>query len=118
VDAAWSAGRVLSIDAAVALALAGAAVSHMAPEACEDEPVSNSGARPNIVPGRPPDRLSVREVEVLRLLAAGKSNREIAAALVLSPNTVYRHVSSIFDKTGATNRTEAALYAHRHGLAE
>jgi DNA-binding NarL/FixJ family response regulator len=65
---------------------------------------------------RLPDGLSAREVEVLRLLAAGTSNREIAAALVLSLNTVYRHVSNIFAKTGAANRTEAALYALRHGL--
>ena len=63
-----------------------------------------------------PDGLSEREVEVLRLVAAGKSNPEIAAALVISLNTVARHVSNIFDKVGAANRTEAAAYAHRHGL--
>jgi len=53
---------------------------------------------------------------VLRLLAAGRSNREIAAALGISPNTVAHHVGSILTKTGAANRTEAAAYAHRHGL--
>jgi DNA-binding NarL/FixJ family response regulator len=64
----------------------------------------------------PPDRLSAREVEVLKLLAEGRSNQQIAADLSISLNTVARHVSHIFDKTGATNRTEAGAYAHRQGL--
>jgi DNA-binding CsgD family transcriptional regulator/tetratricopeptide (TPR) repeat protein len=65
-----------------------------------------------------PDNLSPREVEVLRLIAAGRSNREIAAILFISLNTVARHVSNIFVKTNAANRAEAATYAIRHGLAE
>ena len=63
-----------------------------------------------------PYRLSEREVQVLRLLAAGKSNREIAAELIISLNTVLRHVSNILHKTGAANRVEAATYATRHEL--
>jgi len=63
-----------------------------------------------------PDGLSAREVEVLRLIAAGKSNQQIADALVISLNTVARHVSNIFDKIGVANRAEAASYAHRHAL--
>jgi DNA-binding CsgD family transcriptional regulator len=63
-----------------------------------------------------PDGLSAREVEVLRLLAAGKSNQQIADELVISMNTVIRHVSNIFAKIGASNRTEAASYAHRQEL--
>jgi DNA-binding CsgD family transcriptional regulator len=65
-----------------------------------------------------PDGLTVREVEVLRLIAAGRSNPEIAAGLVISLNTVARHVSNIFSKTGAANRAEAATYAYRHGLVQ
>jgi DNA-binding CsgD family transcriptional regulator/pimeloyl-ACP methyl ester carboxylesterase len=61
--------------------------------------------------------LSSREMEVLRLLAAGRSNQDIADQLVISLNTVRRHVSNIFDKTGVTNRVEAAQYATRNGLA-
>jgi DNA-binding CsgD family transcriptional regulator/pimeloyl-ACP methyl ester carboxylesterase len=61
--------------------------------------------------------LSSREVEVLRLLAAGKSNQDIADELVISLNTVRRHVSNIFDKTGVANRAQAAVYAKDHGLA-
>jgi DNA-binding CsgD family transcriptional regulator len=63
-----------------------------------------------------PAGLTVREVEVLRLIAAGHSNRAIAEALFISPNTVLHHVSNIFTKTGVANRAEAAAYATRHGL--
>jgi DNA-binding CsgD family transcriptional regulator len=63
-----------------------------------------------------PDGLSRREVEVLRLIALGRSNPEIAGELVVSPNTVAHHVTNILNKTGAANRTEAATYAARHGL--
>ena len=70
-----------------------------------------------IAPTAYPDGLSEREVEVLRLLAAGKSNPEIADALVISVNTVIRHVANIFDKTGAANRAQATAYAKDHGIA-
>lgn len=63
-----------------------------------------------------PAGLTPREVEVLRLLAAGKSNRDIAEVLFVSPNTVANHVRSILAKTTTANRTEAAAYARRHGL--
>ncbi len=63
-----------------------------------------------------PDGLTQREVEVLALVAAGKSNADIAEELVISPNTVVRHVSNILAKTGSSNRTEAALYASQNGL--
>jgi pimeloyl-ACP methyl ester carboxylesterase/DNA-binding CsgD family transcriptional regulator len=62
-------------------------------------------------------RLSVREREVLSLLAAGKSNQEIADELVISLNTVKRHVSHIFDKTGSSSRAQAIVYARDHRLA-
>jgi DNA-binding NarL/FixJ family response regulator len=67
-------------------------------------------------PARSTD-LSAREVEVLRLLAAGKSNQQIAKDLVISLNTVTRHVSHIYAKTGAVNRAQAAIYARDRGLA-
>jgi DNA-binding CsgD family transcriptional regulator len=63
-----------------------------------------------------PGGLSAREVEVLRLVAAGKSNQQIADTLVISLNTVLRHLSHIFAKLGVANRAEAATYASRHGL--
>jgi len=64
-----------------------------------------------------PDGLSHREVEVLRLIAAGKSNWEIAEELFISPNTAGHHVSNILNKTGSSNRAELATYAARHDLA-
>jgi pimeloyl-ACP methyl ester carboxylesterase/DNA-binding CsgD family transcriptional regulator len=66
--------------------------------------------------GAAPDGLSERELQVLRLIAVGRSNQEIAEHLVISPNTVARHVSNIFTKTGVANRAEAASYAARNGL--
>src|SRR4051812_24858976 len=64
----------------------------------------------------PPDDLSWREVDILRLVALGRSNREIGAELSISGHTVANHVRSILRKTGAANRTEAAGYAYRHSL--
>ncbi len=64
-----------------------------------------------------PDGLTGRLVEVLRLIAAGKTNREIGQELVISVNTVDRHISNIFAKTRVSNRAEAASYAVRHDLA-
>lgn len=63
-----------------------------------------------------PGGLTKREVEVLRLIASGRSNHEIAEELLISLNTVIRHVSNIFDKTGVANRAEATAFAARHGL--
>lgn len=60
--------------------------------------------------------LTEREVGILRLIAEGRSNKEIAAALYLTEGTVKGYVSTIFDKLGVEDRTQAALYAVRHGL--
>ncbi|MBI5287743.1 MAG: alpha/beta fold hydrolase [Chloroflexi bacterium] len=61
--------------------------------------------------------LTTRETEVLALLVAGQSNREIAATLVLSERTVARHIANIYEKTGAHGRAEITAYALRHRLA-
>jgi DNA-binding CsgD family transcriptional regulator/tetratricopeptide (TPR) repeat protein len=63
-----------------------------------------------------PDGLSSREVQVLGLVARGLSNREIGAELLISEHTAANHVRGILRKTGCANRTQAASYAHRHGL--
>jgi DNA-binding CsgD family transcriptional regulator len=60
--------------------------------------------------------LTERELEVLRLVAAGRSNREIAAALVISEHTVARHLQNIFAKLGLSSRTAATAFAFEHGL--
>jgi DNA-binding NarL/FixJ family response regulator len=64
-----------------------------------------------------PDELTAREVEVLKLIAAGLTNAEIAAALVLSAATIKTHVNHIFQKTGVRDRAQAVRYAYQHGLA-
>ena len=60
--------------------------------------------------------LSPRELEVLRLVAAGKTNQAIAAELFISERTVERHVSNILAKLGVGSRTAAAAYAFEHGI--
>jgi DNA-binding NarL/FixJ family response regulator len=63
------------------------------------------------------DGLTSREADVLRLIAIGRSNADIAMVLEISLNTVATHVRKILAKTGCANRTEAAAYAIRNGLA-
>jgi DNA-binding NarL/FixJ family response regulator len=63
-----------------------------------------------------PGGLTPRELEVLRLVARGASNREVGQALFISEHTAANHVRSILAKTGCANRTEAAAFAHQHAL--
>ena len=65
-----------------------------------------------------PDELTPREADVLRLIAEGKSNREIARALYVSEATVKTHVNRIFAKTGSRDRTQAVRYAYTHGYVD
>jgi DNA-binding CsgD family transcriptional regulator len=76
-----------------------------------DPQASDCGA-----PSGPAGSLTGRERDVLRLVALGKSNREIAAELFIAPKTASVHVSNILGKLGAASRTEAAAIAHREGL--
>jgi DNA-binding NarL/FixJ family response regulator len=64
-----------------------------------------------------PDGLTARELEVLRLIAEGATNQQIAAELYISEKTVHNHVSNLLAKTGCANRAEAASYAVRRHLA-
>ena len=78
------------------------------------------GAVPDAVrlgsrPGRP-HGLTPRELEVLRLVASGRSNREIAADLVISEHTVSRHLQNMFMKLEVTSRAAATAYAYEHHL--
>jgi DNA-binding NarL/FixJ family response regulator len=63
-----------------------------------------------------PAGLTEREVEVLRLVARGRSSKEIAVDLVISPKTVRNHIEHIYVKTGATSRVTASLFAIEHDL--
>jgi predicted ATPase/DNA-binding CsgD family transcriptional regulator len=92
--------------------------------AAEAEAIGASGAPPGSSPAAPaalaahpdPAVLTPREIEVLRLVAAGRSNAEIAAALFISPRTADTHVGRILGKLGVGSRAAAASYAVRHGL--
>jgi DNA-binding NarL/FixJ family response regulator len=64
-----------------------------------------------------PDGLTPRELEVLRLVAAGRKNREIADELVLSVRTVERHITNVYAKIGARGKADATAYAFRHGIS-
>lgn len=107
-----------------ALAALGDHVSSAAELAAARRVLDRLGARPDVervdrltAPPALPDGLTAREVEVLRLVASGQSNAQIAAALVLSEKTVARHLSNIFAKLAVGSRTAAAAYAFEHGLA-
>jgi DNA-binding NarL/FixJ family response regulator len=83
----------------------------------------SAAARAPAMPGPPAAApgdgdLTPREAEVLRLIAAGASNREIARALFVSEATVKTHVNRIFAKTGSRDRVQAMRYAYAHGYAE
>ncbi|MFD5395296.1 response regulator [Streptomyces sp. NPDC127097] len=78
------------------------------------EPVSPRPQSSN----EPPDGLTAREVEVLRLIAEGRSNPEIARTLHVSTATVKTHINNLFAKAGLRDRAQAIHYAYRHGLAQ
>jgi len=76
-----------------------------------------SGSPPTLpAPRELPDGLTEREAEVLALLARGLSNTEIAQQLYVAEATVKTHINRIFAKTHSRDRTQAAAYAHEHGL--
>jgi DNA-binding CsgD family transcriptional regulator len=78
--------------------------------------IERLAARLDGTPDRPPAGLTAREVEILRFVAAGLSNAQIAARLSLSPRTVKVHVANIFAKIGVHNRVTAAELARQHGI--
>ena len=102
-DAAWAAGRALPAGRAVELARADTAAS----SAKDELPMAGMTKV---------DSLSPREREVLQLVAQGGTDREIAAALFLSPRTVNTHVANILAKLGVASRRDAAAWARRHGI--
>jgi DNA-binding NarL/FixJ family response regulator len=73
--------------------------------------------RPTAADATLPDGLTPREADVLRLMAAGRTNAEIAAALFVSEATVKTHINHLFAKAGVANRGQAIAYAHDHDLA-
>jgi DNA-binding NarL/FixJ family response regulator len=101
--AAWAQGRAMTPQRALA------AQGH------KPTPTPTAAMTPS--PQVYPAGLTTREVEVLRLLAGGLTDRQIADKLVLSPRTVHAHISSIYSKLGVTSRSAATRYAIEHRLA-
>jgi HD-GYP domain-containing protein (c-di-GMP phosphodiesterase class II) len=77
-----------------------------------------AGQRAAASPPRWPAELTDREVEVLRLIARGRSNREVAGTLFISPKTVGRHVENLYAKIGVSSRAAAAVFAMEHRLLD
>jgi HD-GYP domain-containing protein (c-di-GMP phosphodiesterase class II) len=88
---------------------------HFDPE-CARAVIQAAGQRPSRSRSSWPRGLSDREVEVLRLVARGLSNRQIAATLVISTRTAEHHVQHVYTKIGASTRAAAAMFAMEHGL--
>jgi predicted ATPase/DNA-binding CsgD family transcriptional regulator len=114
---AWGEGRAMPLDEVTAYALA----EDAAPGAVATAPATpaDKGGAAESPAGRQslPGGLSEREAEVLRLVAEGMTNREIAADLILSEKTVARHLSNIFNKLGVSSRAAATAFALREGIA-
>ena len=105
IDAAWEAGQRMPLEEAIAFALN------------SDDAAPTSTVTPSPQAAAVAAGLSRRELEVVRLLAEGKSNQEIAAMLFISPHTAATHVQRILAKLGLDSRAAIAAYAVRHGLA-
>lgn len=97
--------RDLGLDRVITLAAQAAA-----------QATAETEADPAVARGTLPDRLTPREAEVLALIAAGRTNQEIADALTVSPFTIARHITNLYTKIGARGRADATAYALRHGL--
>jgi non-specific serine/threonine protein kinase len=104
-DAAWIEGRALSTDESIAEVLA-VEVNATMPRA--EQPATQAHGNPA--------GLTATEIEVLRLLAGGRTSREIAAELVVAVSTVDRHLTHIYGKLGVRNRAGATAFALQHGL--
>lgn len=104
--------HLLASAATAAHALGLARVGALIAQVRVDEPAPHPARAPAL-----PDGLTAREATVLSLLAAGRTNREIAETLAVSPFTVARHITNLYAKIGARGRAEATAYALRHGLS-
>ena len=101
-------------EIALAVRAAAAGQTLLAPQVHEQV---LAAARPGRPPrDEPPDGLTSREIEVLQLIAAGLTNGQIAAQLVITEATVKSHINHIFTKTGVRDRAQAVHYAYEHGL--
>jgi DNA-binding CsgD family transcriptional regulator len=110
---AWERGRTLSLDEAVEVAL-----QLLRSQGLDTKGLSRNRRGIAVArQGERPSGLSPREVEVLRLLAGGKTSKQIATELVTSVHTVNNQIASIYAKIGARGKADAVAFAIRSGLA-
>lgn len=118
-DAPYEVARTRALLAGACAALGDHEAEAMEREAARDA-FHRLGAVPDLArleaPGKPDHGLSMREIEVLRLIARGMTNREIAATLVISEHTVARHVQNIYAKLRVSSRSAATAFAFEHEL--
>jgi DNA-binding CsgD family transcriptional regulator len=107
-EEALSEGRMMSMEAAIGYALSKEDSSTATPSTTSEQPLSCTPDHPV--------RLTPREIEVLRLVATGMTNPQVAQKLFLSPRTVQRHLYSIYRKLKVSSRAEATRFAVEHGL--
>ena len=106
-DAAWSEGLTMSLEQAIEFALSAEKPSATLP---------SSATTKSSTPSEPTADLTSREVEVLGLVATGKTSAQVASELFLSTRTVDTHLTSIYHKLGVTSRAAATRFALQHGL--
>ncbi len=116
-DAPYEAARTRELVSEACRAVGDADTATLELDAAR-ETFTRLGAAPDVARLGPDDAhgLTARELQVLRLVAIGRSNREIASSLVISEHTVARHVQNLFAKLGVSSRTEAGAFAFTHGL--
>jgi DNA-binding CsgD family transcriptional regulator len=107
--AAWAEGRSMTPEQALAAKGQGTIPASAAEGLASRSPTKS--------PASYPDGLTAREVEVLRLVAQGLTNQQVAEQLVISPRTVNTHLTAIFSKIGVSSRGSATRYAIEHHLA-
>ena len=105
--AAWAEGRIMTVEQVLAA---------QGPARILTPSTGSSSAPPARKPATYPDGLTAREVEVLRLVAQGLTNEQVAEQLVISPRTVNTHLTSIYGKIGVSSRSAATRYAIEHHL--
>lgn len=110
---AWQEGREMTLEEALVMPEPAPPHQPAAGPLVPRRPVPNH--RPP-APTTAPDELTAREVEVLRLLAQGLSNTQMAERLIISPRTIHAHIRSIYSKLGLTSRVAATRYAIDHHL--
>ncbi|MDQ6693046.1 MAG: tetratricopeptide repeat protein [Chloroflexota bacterium] len=115
-DRAWERGQAMTLDQAVSFALTSALPDMETNRSLQTAPLPDEPSLKTGPLGEHPSELTERELDVLRLVALGLTDPQVAERLVISPRTVHRHLSSIYSKLGVTTRTAAARTAGEHSL--